>query len=218
MRTNDVGASRLWRVAKAFTEVAENLVEDQTDLSSSVGGALGATAGERVGKRKRDPSRSAPIERDQLFDSAIEPNDLAFIRPLQQQPQPQHIGRTANDLASAGLMLDAQNNSGAALHDPDATAPAPTTAPRVLLDPHQPANFQEQMIQAANQGPLVFDWVLWDQCIDPDNILRFDLFDGNAAATGVEDGGVGVEGLGPAPGSGGGGGGEGGEDGDIEFF
>lgn len=155
MKKTDVGAARLWRVAKAFTEVAETLIEDHAETST----------GNRVGKRKRDPNAAAESGNPKQPPSSIKPNELAFVRPLQQS----HSDR--NEIGNARSVFETL----AGTPNGDANHVAQQSDATMSMTVDQPTNVEEQVIQAANQGPLVFDWLMWDQYLDPNAMLGFDL-------------------------------------------
>lgn len=162
MKANSIGAARLWRVAHLFTRMAETLVEEYVQDPEK----------KSLGKRKRNNPRrqSNPMEpaSDEPFE--IPTTDMRFLRSV-QQPQADEEDNQHSSNPSTIMPL----NMG--IEQTDGGYPAVEYESSIALQTPsmESANYvHDQMLNAAGQGTLDFDWVLWDQCLEPNFGFAFD--------------------------------------------
>lgn len=192
MKDSHAGADRLWRVAAAFVRMAETLLGEQGPHADKP----------LVGKRKRGPGRpSAETGGSSAEGFVQEPAELDFLRPLQQPPQPMLDSGSAGIGVSAGVGSGGERMKvGATEYFPpvssDLAIPSPATATSYSADTGSfdlvIGDGSDQTLLAAENGPLDFDWVLWDQSAEPDFGAMLNAFVNENAAAGINwPGGVG---------------------------
>ena len=157
MKAVNAGAARLWRVANGFTRMAETWVEGYSDDPKSAS----------LGKRKRLSDGQLTADPLELLEA---PTDLSFLRP---RGPLQHVQSThdKDGAVDSGVTLDESetidSNGGAVPAEGQVGGDVQTST-------SHSADMQDQMRYAAGQGPLDFDWVLWDQWLQPNFDLGFE--------------------------------------------
>ncbi len=171
MKDVHAGARRLLRVTGAFVRMAETFLGEYVQGSDASGEVV-------VGKRKRSVKKVAEQQEDGVVPTlnvpTEEPMDLDFLRPLQPQSPLRSIqiqGAAAPDgvVQSVGMppVQQQQQQPIDPVSQPEAVNPL--TASSLLNMPGG------QTVLAPDQGPLDFDWVLWDQSLAHD-LSPMDLF------------------------------------------
>ncbi|KAI9886642.1 MAG: glyceraldehyde-3-phosphate dehydrogenase 1 [Watsoniomyces obsoletus] len=202
MKDVHAGARRLTRVTGAFVRMAETFLGEYVEESNQ-------TATGVVGKRKRSEKTTtgaaAAAEQEERgfltmgLGNDEEPMDLEFLRPLQPQPQPQpqlplrgngvHQQDPAAAIAPNGVELGMMPPVHHQQHQQEPIDPLSQPGASSMENPPLTASSflhnipsYGQTVLAPDQGPLDFDWVLWDQSslahdLSPMDLLQVDVDD-----------------------------------------
>ncbi|KAI9788103.1 MAG: hypothetical protein M1816_007235 [Peltula sp. TS41687] len=186
MKHASVGAARLWRVAHLFTRMVETLVEEYVQDPEQT---------KKLGKRKRNyargqeetqPNTGIPFSTSfkDLPDNAT---DMQFLRSI-HQPQ------AAFQPEALEPSNDAELSEPTTEQRPKIDPPPPPTTNEFV---HFPPLLNSSLINSTNDVPdhmltaaaavadagagqpgtgiLDFDWILWDQSLDPNFVFGLGL-------------------------------------------
>ena len=184
MKDEHTGAHRLLRVATAFVRMAETYLGKYVQGSDGSGELL-------VGKRKR--GGKVEVERNEGEDEGSrasktmlgrnEPMDLGFLRPLHPPTRP--LSSTGDDRSIGDTNINISSNNPGVLESSDGINLIPSDNTSSTMDHHhhhhqdQDIDIQKQQpsFWTSDQGPLAFDWVLWDQSLNQDDLFGLPIFD-----------------------------------------
>ena len=155
MKNTSAGAARLWRVAHLFTRMVETLVEEYVHDPET----------KSLGKRKRKPREQLNTEGLPAHDLTENMDDMQFLRPVQPQIHQDGNRPSSSDITTSNTTIAQIDEHSSIEHETGIPLQTPFTEPTYIHD---------QMLNITDQGSLDFDWILWDQCLEPNLEFGFD--------------------------------------------